>query len=164
MTSILQFQGSDFMKGKTGQAGLEAAFQVPMPCQGTAVQAGSISNYCLTQEIFHSTLADFLPNLNPAFLLSESRPFNWWPSVCSENQTLFIRWIQLFFDFYLIIFIWKYNFSQMYYIRGCESEGRGEGFMYLSRFCRYSKENKSRIRQRIICDPQIFGPSAASEH
>ena len=28
------------------------------------------------------------------------------------------------FDFYLIIFIW-YNFSQMYYIRGCENEGTG---------------------------------------
>ena len=43
-------------------AGLEAAFQVPMPGDiGLSPDAGSISNYCLTQEIFHS---------NPSGLLS----------------------------------------------------------------------------------------------
>ena len=47
---------------KTGQAGLEAAFQVPMPGDsGSSPEAGSISNYCLTQEIYHS---------NPSWLLS----------------------------------------------------------------------------------------------
>ena len=45
-----------------GQAGLEAAFQVLMPGDsGSSPDAGSISNYYLTQEIFHS---------NPSGLLS----------------------------------------------------------------------------------------------
>ena len=45
-----------------GQAGFEAAFQVPMPGDsGSSPDAGSISNYCLTQEIYHS---------NPSGLLS----------------------------------------------------------------------------------------------
>ena len=36
-----------------GQAGLEAAFQVPMPGDSdSSPNASSISNYCLTQEIF----------------------------------------------------------------------------------------------------------------
>ena len=36
------------------QAGLEAAFQVPRD-SGSSLDAGSISNYCLTQEIFTLT-------------------------------------------------------------------------------------------------------------
>jgi hypothetical protein len=44
------------------QDGLEAAFQVPMPGDsGLSPDTGTISNYCLTQEIFHS---------NPSGLLS----------------------------------------------------------------------------------------------
>ena len=40
----------------TGQAGIEAAFQVPMPGDsGSSPDVGSISNYCLTQEIFTPT-------------------------------------------------------------------------------------------------------------
>ena len=33
------------------------------------------------RRFFTPTPAESLPNLNPAFLLSASRPFNWWPSV-----------------------------------------------------------------------------------
>ena len=45
-----------------GQAGLEAAFQVPMPGDsGSNPDAGSISNYFLTQEIFTPTPADCCP-------------------------------------------------------------------------------------------------------
>ena len=45
---------------KIGQAGLEAAFQVPMPGDsGSSPDAGSISNYCLTQEI-HSNPSGLL--------------------------------------------------------------------------------------------------------
>ena len=45
-----------------GQAGLETVFQVPMPGDsGLSPDAGSISNYCLIQEIYHS---------NPSGLLS----------------------------------------------------------------------------------------------
>ena len=40
---------------KSIQAGLEAVFPVPMPGDsGLSPGAGSISNYCLIQEIFHS--------------------------------------------------------------------------------------------------------------
>ena len=48
-------------RNKTGQAGLEAVFQVPMPGDsGSSPDAGSISNYCLTQEIFHSNPSELL--------------------------------------------------------------------------------------------------------
>ena len=46
---------------KTGQAGLEAAFKVPMP--GDSPDAGSISKYCSTQEIFHSNPTGILTQL-----------------------------------------------------------------------------------------------------
>ena len=46
---------------KTGQAGLEAVFHVPIPGDsGSSPDAGSISNYCLTQEIFHSNPSGIL--------------------------------------------------------------------------------------------------------
>ena len=46
-------------------AGLEAAFQVPMPGDiGLSPDAGSISNYCLTQEIFTPTPADCCPSIS----------------------------------------------------------------------------------------------------
>ena len=46
------------------QAGLEAGFQVPMPGDsGLSPDAGSISNYCLTQEIFTPTPADCCPSI-----------------------------------------------------------------------------------------------------
>jgi hypothetical protein len=44
------------------QVGLEAAFQVPMPGDsGSRPDVGSISNYCLTQEIFTTSPADCCP-------------------------------------------------------------------------------------------------------
>ena len=47
------------------QAGLEAAFQVPMPRDsGSSLDAGSISNYCLTQEIFTPSPADCCPSIS----------------------------------------------------------------------------------------------------
>ena len=47
------------------QAGLEAAFQVPMPGDsGSSPDASSISNYCLTQEIFTPTPADCCPSIS----------------------------------------------------------------------------------------------------
>ena len=50
---------------KIGQAGLEAAFQVPMPGDsGSSPNAGSISNYCLTQEIFTPTPVDCCPSIS----------------------------------------------------------------------------------------------------
>ena len=46
-------------------AGLEAAFQVPMPGDsGLSLDAGSISNYCLTQEIFTPNPADCCPSIS----------------------------------------------------------------------------------------------------
>jgi hypothetical protein len=49
----------------TGQAGLEAVFQVPIPGDsGSSPNAGSISNYCLTQEIFHSNPSGIQFNRN----------------------------------------------------------------------------------------------------
>ena len=48
-----------------GQAGLEAAFQVPMPGDsGSSPDTGSNSNYCLTQEIFTPTPADCCPSIS----------------------------------------------------------------------------------------------------
>ena len=48
-----------------GQAGLEAALQVPMlGDSGSSPDAGSISNYCLTQEIFTPTPADCCPSIS----------------------------------------------------------------------------------------------------
>ena len=43
-------------------AGLEATIKVPMPVDsGLSPDAGSISNYCLTQEIFTPTPEDCCP-------------------------------------------------------------------------------------------------------
>ena len=48
-----------------GQAGLEAAFQVPMPGDSSlSPDAGSISNYFLTKEIFTPTPADCCPSIS----------------------------------------------------------------------------------------------------
>ena len=48
-----------------GQAGLEAAFQVPMPGDSdSSPDAGSLSNYCLTQDIFTPTPADCCPSIS----------------------------------------------------------------------------------------------------
>ena len=45
----------------TSQAGLEAAFQFPMPADsGLSPDAGSISNYRLTQEIYYSNTSGIL--------------------------------------------------------------------------------------------------------
>ena len=53
-----------------GQAGLEAAFQVPMPGDsGSSPDAGSISNYCLTQEIFTPTPAETPADCCPSISL-----------------------------------------------------------------------------------------------
>ena len=47
------------------RAGLEAAFQVSMPGDsGSSPDASSISNYCLTQEIFTPTPADCCPSIS----------------------------------------------------------------------------------------------------
>ena len=64
--------------------GLGVAFQVLMPeDSGSNPEAGSI--YFIRRSLswfgLASTPAESLPNLNPAFLLSASRPFNRWPSV-----------------------------------------------------------------------------------
>ena len=48
-----------------GQAGLAAAFQVPIPGDsGSSPDASSISNYCLPQEIFTPTPADCCPSIS----------------------------------------------------------------------------------------------------
>ena len=53
----------EIMKNKV--AGVEAAFQVPMPGDsGSSPDAGSISNYSLTQEIFTLTPADCCPSIS----------------------------------------------------------------------------------------------------
>ena len=62
--------------------GQEVAFQVLMPeDSGSNPEAGSI--YFIRRSLswfgLASTPAESLPNLNPAFLLSASRPFNRWP-------------------------------------------------------------------------------------
>ena len=50
---------------RAGQAGLEAAFQIPMAGDsGLSPDAGSISNSCLTQEIFTPTPADCCPSIS----------------------------------------------------------------------------------------------------
>ena len=50
---------------KSIQAGLEAVFPVPMPGDsGLSPDAGSISNYCLTQEIFTPTPAYCCPSIS----------------------------------------------------------------------------------------------------
>ena len=65
--------------------GLGVVFQVQgMPeDSGSNPEAGSI--YFIRRSLswfgLASTPAESLPNLNPAFLLSASRPFNRWPSV-----------------------------------------------------------------------------------
>ena len=51
--------------GFTGQAGLEAAFQVPVPRDsGLSPKAGSISNYCLTQENFTPNPGNCCPSIS----------------------------------------------------------------------------------------------------
>ena len=64
--------------------GLGVEFLVLMPeDSGSNPEAGSI--YFIRRSLswfgLASTPAESLPNLNPAFLLSASRPFNRWPSV-----------------------------------------------------------------------------------
>jgi hypothetical protein len=57
-------------------------FQVPMPGNsGSSPDASSISKLLWPRRFFTPTPAESLPNLNPAYLLSASRPFNLWPSV-----------------------------------------------------------------------------------
>ena len=66
---------------QTGQANLEAVFQVPMPGDsGSNPIAGSISNYCLSQEIFHSNPSGILTFLTSP--LTETRHYT---SMCGPQ-------------------------------------------------------------------------------